>query len=99
MVPLLSLFDTEAVYSVSVPTTPAVDPSPTFTPTPSPSLFEDFQRKNKISDNFANTSQFDVNILSGSNFQISQPQTNSADFKTPNCSETPVVCAAAKRRR
>ena len=42
--------------SVSVPTTPAVDPSPTFTPTPSPSLFEDFQRKNKICDNFA--SQF-----------------------------------------
>ena len=27
--------------SVSVPTTPAVDPSPTFTPNPSPSLFED----------------------------------------------------------
>ena len=65
--------------SVSVPTTPAVDPSPTFTP-----LFEDFQRKNKISDNFANTSQFDVNILSDSNFQIPQPQTNSANFKTPN---------------
>ena len=51
--------------SVRVPTTPAVDPSPTFTPTPSPSLFEDFQRKNKISDNFANTSQFYVNIFSG----------------------------------
>ena len=83
--------------SVSVPTTPAVDPSPTFTPNPSPSLFEDFQRKNKISDNFA--SQFDVNILSGSNFQTPQPQTNSADVKTPNCSETPVVCAAPKKRK
>ena len=77
--------------SVSVPTTPAVDPSPTFTPTPSPSLFEYIQRKNKISNNFANTSQFDVNILSGSNFQTPQTQTNSADFETPNCLETPVV--------
>ena len=85
--------------AVSVPTTPAVDPSPTFTPTPSPSLFEDFQRKTKISDNFANTSQFDVNILSGSNFQTPKPQTNSADVKTPNCSDAPVVCAAPKKRR
>ena len=82
--------------SVSVPTTPAVDPNPTFTLTPSHSLFEDFQRKNKISDNFANTSQFDVNILSGSNFQTPQPQTKSANLKTPNCSEAPVVCAAPK---
>ena len=41
---------------------------PNFYSNPKPSLFEDFQRKNKISDNFANTSQFDVNILSGSNF-------------------------------
>ena len=84
--------------SVSVPITPLVDPSPTFTPTPSPSLFEDFQWKNKISDNFANTSQFDVNILSGSNFQTPQPQINSASVKTPNCPETPVVCAATKKR-
>ena len=82
--------------SLSVPTTPTVDISPTFTPTPSPSLFEDFQRKNKISDNFEQTSQFDVNILSDSNSQTPQPQTNSADFKTPNCSETPVECAAPK---
>ena len=70
-----------------------------FCSNPKPSLFEDFQRKKKISYNFANTSQFDVNILSGSNFQTPQPQTNSADFKTANCSETPVVCAAPKKRR
>ena len=31
--------------SVSVPTTPAVDPSTTVTPTPSPSLFDDFNVK------------------------------------------------------
>ena len=48
--------------SVSVSTTPAVDPSPTVTPTPGPSLFEDFQKKNKISENLARTSHFDVNI-------------------------------------
>ena len=68
--------------SISVPTTPAVDPSPPFTPTPSPSLFEDFQRTifPKLSDNFA--SQFDVNILSGSNFQTPPSRTNSADLKT-----------------
>ena len=66
---------------------------------PSPSLFEDFQRKNNISDIFASTSQFDVNILSGSNFQTPQQQTISSDFKTPNCLETPVVCAAPKKRR
>ena len=81
--------------SVSVPTTPAVNPIPSFTPTPSPSLFEVFQRKN----NFENTGQFDVNILSGSNFQTPQPQTISADVKTPNCSETPVVCAAPKKTK
>ena len=50
------------------------------------------------SDNFACTSQFDVNILSGSNFQTPQQQTNSADFKTPNCLETPEVCAAPKKQ-
>ena len=83
--------------SVSVPTTPAVDPSPNFTPTPSPSPFEDFEKKNKISDNFAHTSQFDANILSGSIFQTPQP--NSANFKTPKCSETPVVCAAPKKTK
>ena len=82
--------------SFSVPTTSAVDPRPTVNPTPSPSLFEVFQRKNKISDNFA--SQFDVNILSGSNFQAPQQQTNSAIFNTPNCLETPVVCAASKNK-
>ena len=80
--------------SVSVPITHAVDPSPTFTPNPRPSLFEDFQRKNNISDKFAKTSQFDVNILSGSNFQTPQPI--QVAYTTPNCSETPVVCAAPK---
>ena len=84
--------------SVNVSTTPAVDPSPTVTPTPSSSLFEDLQRKNKISDNFASTSQFVVNILCGSNFQTPQQQTNSANLKTPNCLETPVVCAAPKKK-
>ena len=81
---------------VSVPTTPAVDPSPNVTPTPGQSLFEDFQTKNKISEKFANRSQFDVNIVSGSNFQTPQQQTNAANFKTPNCFETSVVCAAPK---
>ena len=85
--------------SVSVPIAPAVDPSPTFTPTPSPALLEDFRRKNKISDNFTSMIQFDVNFLSGSNFQIPQQQTNSADFKTPNCLETPEVCAAPKKTK
>ena len=52
-----------ASVSVSVPITPAVDPRPTFTPTPSPALLEDFRRKKKISDNFSSMIQFDVNFL------------------------------------
>ena len=80
------------IVSISVLTTPGVDPSP------SPSLFEEFQWKNKIYSSFAITSQVDIKVLPGSNFQTPQHQTNSADFKTPNCSEAPVVCAAPKKR-
>ena len=38
--------------SVSAPTTPAVDPSTTVTPTPSPSLFDDFNVKLGLNKKF-----------------------------------------------
>ena len=50
--------------SVSVPTTPAVYPSPTFTSTPSPSLFEDFQRKNKILQVLQDLAILQVSLMS-----------------------------------
>ena len=46
----------------SLPTTPAVDPSPTVTPTPSPSLFAEICNNNNPPNNFDN---FDKYVLSG----------------------------------
>ena len=81
----------------SEPETPAVVPSPTVKPTPSPSMFAEnsksYQRK------FCNGNQdFDWSILTGSSFHTQQ-QPNSASFETPESGETPQVCAAPRKRK
>ena len=50
----------------SLPTTPAIDPSPTVTPAPSPSVFAGIHNNNKPPNNFDN---FDENVLPGTTFQ------------------------------
>ena len=82
---------------VSAPVTPALDPSPSITPTPSPSLFAglSFQRHFSVSNG---EQAFDCNILSGTNFQTPR-QTSENQFETPQSSETPQVGAAPKKRR
>ena len=81
----------------SVPVKPAVDPSPTVTPTPSPSLFAEISKS--YQEKFCNGNQdFDLNILSGTSFHTPQ-LSNSPLFETPESGETPQVCAAPKKRR
>ena len=79
----------------SLPTTPAVDPSPTVTPTPSQSLLAGFHNNNNPPNNFDN---FDVNVLPGKNFQTPEREALSNSFQTPTCSETPNVSGAPKKR-
>ena len=81
----------------SEPVTPAVDPSTTVTPTPSPSLFAEISKS--YQQKFCNENQdFDLNILSGTSSHTPQ-QSNSALFEMPESGETPQVCAAPKKRR
>ena len=78
----------------SEPVTPAVDPSPTVTPNPSPSLFAEiskiFQRNFSVCNR---NKDFDLNSLSGTSFHTPQ-QSNSALFETPESGETPQVCCS-----
>ena len=80
----------------SLPTTPAIDPSPTVTPAPSPSLFAGTHNNNNPPNNFDN---FDENVLSGTTFQTPKREALSDSFQTPTCSETPNVSSAQKKRR
>ena len=77
----------------SLPTTPAIDPSPTVTPAPSPSLFAEVRNPPNDFDNF------DENVLSGKTFQTPKREALSDSFQTPTCSETPNVSGAPKKRR
>ena len=77
----------------SLPTTPAIDPSPTVTPAPSPSLFAEIRNPPNDFDNF------DENVLSGTDFQTPKREALSDSFQTPTCSETPNVSGAPKKRR
>ena len=86
--------DCESTLS-SLPTTPAIDPSPTVTPAPSPSLFAGIHNNNPP-NNFDN---FDENLLSGTNFKTPKREALSNSFQTPTCSETPNVSGAPKKRR
>ena len=55
----------------SEPVTPAVDPSPTLTPAPSPSLFAETSKS--YQQKFCNGNQdFDLIILSGTSFHTPQ---------------------------
>ena len=87
--------DCESTLS-SLPTTPAIDPSPTVTPAPSPSLFAGIQNKNNPPNNFDN---FDENVLSGATFRTTKREALSDSFQRPTCSETPNVSGAPKKRR
>ena len=80
----------------SLPTTPAVDPSPTVTPTTSPSLFAGIHNNKSPPSKFDN---FDENVLSGTTFQTPKREALSDSFQTPTCSETPNVSSAPKKRR
>ena len=77
-------------------TTPAIDPSPTVTPAPSPSLFAGIHNNNNTPNNFDN---FDENVLSGTTFRTPKRAALSDSFQTPTCSETPNVSGALKKRR
>ena len=81
----------------SLPITPAVDPSPTVTLTPSPSLFAGIHNNNNNPPNKFDI--FDENFLSGTTFQTPKREVLSDSFQTPTCSETPNVSGAPKKRR
>ena len=77
----------------SLPTTPAIDLSPTVTPAPSSSLFAEIRNPPNDFDNF------DENVLSATTFQTPKREAMSESFQTPTCSETPNVSGAPKKRR
>ena len=85
-----SLPDSETTLA-SLPKTPAVDPSPTVTPTTSPSLFAGIHNNNNPPNNLDN---FDENVLSGTTFKTPKREVLSNSFQTPTCSETPNVSGA-----
>ena len=78
----------------SLPTTKAVDPSPTVTPTPSPSFFAGIHNNNNPPNKFDN---FDGNVLSGTTFQTPKREALINSFQTPTCLETPNVSGAPKK--
>ena len=82
-----------------VPTTSFVDPSPTVTTTPSPSLFEYFQRKNKISYNFASKSQFDVQFIRFKLLNTTTANKLSRFQDTQLLGNSSIVCSTKKRRQ
>ena len=86
--------DSETTLS-SLPTTPAIDPSPTVTPAPSPSLFAGIHNNNNPPNNFDN---FGENVLSGTTFQTPKREALSDIFQTPTCSETPNFSGAPEKR-
>ena len=81
---------------LSEPVTPAAEPGPAITKTPSPSLFERLtqQRQFSVCDG---DQPFDCNFLSGTNFQTTQ-QSKESQFETPQSSEMPQVAATPKKR-
>ena len=76
-----SLRDSETTLA-SLPTTPAVDPGPTVTPTPSPSLFAGIHNNNNPPNNFDN---FDENVLSATTFQTPKREVLNDSFQIPTC--------------
>ena len=84
--------DCESTLS-SLTTTPAIDPSPTVTPAPSPSLFAGIHNNNNPPNNF---DKFDENVLSQTTFQTPKQEALSSSFQTPTCSETPDDSSAPK---
>ena len=76
--------------SASLPVTPAVDPSPSLTPTSSPSLFAGIHKNNSTA--LFNDNQFDTALLSATHFQTPEPA------RVFGFTDTPKICNAPKKR-
>ena len=82
--------DQSQLDSASLPITPAVDPSPSLTPTSSPSLFAGIHKNNSTA--LFNDNQFNTALLSATQFQTPGPA------RVFGVIETPKVCNAPKKR-
>ena len=76
--------------STSLPVTPAVDPSPSLTPTSSPSFFAGIHKNNSTA--LLSENQFDTALLSATQFQTPEPARNFG------VTDTPKICNAPKKR-
>ena len=76
--------------SASLPVTPAVDSSPSLTPTSSPSLFVVIHKNNSAA--LFNDNQFNTALLSITQFQTPEPA------RVFGVTDTPKICNAAKKR-
>ena len=74
--------------SVSLPVKPAVDPSPSLTPTSSPSLFAGIHKNNSTA--LLSENQFDTALCSATKIQTPEPARVFTD--------TPKICNAPKKR-
>ena len=76
--------------SASLPVTPAVDPSPSLTPTSSPSFFAGIDKNNSTA--LLSENQFDTALLSATQFQTPEPA------RVFGVTDTPKICNAPKKR-
>ena len=76
--------------SASLPVTPAVDPSPSLTPTSSPSFFAGIHKNNSTA--LLSENQFDTALLSATQFQTPEPA------RVFGVTDTPKICNAPKKR-
>ena len=76
--------------SVSLPVTPAVDPTPSLTPTSNPSLFAGIHKNNSTA--LFNDNQFDTVLLSATQFQTPEPA------RVFGVTDTRKICNAPKKR-
>ena len=81
-----SLENQSQLESASLPVTPAVDPSPSLTPTSSPSLFAGIHKNNSTA--LFNDNQFDTALLSATQFQTPEPG------RVFGVTNTPKICNA-----
>ena len=74
--------------SASLPVTPAVDPSPSLTPTSSPSFFAEIHKNNSTA--LLSENQFDTALLSATQFQTPEPA------RVFGVTDTPKICNAPR---
>ena len=85
-----SLINQSQLDSASLPVTPAVDPSPSLTPTSSPSFFAGIHKNNFTA--LLSENQFDAALLSATQFQTPEPA------RVFGVTDTPKICNAPKKR-